>query len=161
MVVREALVADSVQMCALLNEIIEIGGTTAMEEVMSLSTFHAKYFEGEGSISCFVAEKDCVILGFQKVNKLGCVSNQISDIATFARACTQIKGVGRVLFEHTRVVVQQAGFLEINAQIRADNLPGMAYYTAMGFAPFDMVKAVPLKDGTPVDRMIKRYDLTC
>jgi hypothetical protein len=58
-------------------------------------------------------------------------------------------------------VVQQAGFLEINAQIRADNLPGMAYYAAMGFAPFDMVKAVPLKDGTPVDRMIKRYDLTC
>ncbi len=160
MIVRDAVAADGLQMCELLNEIIEIGGTTAAEDVMSLATFHAHYFEGEGSVSLFVAEQDGVILGFQKLNKLDRVSDEIADIATFARVSNKVKGVGRALFERTREAAFEAGFAQINARIRADNVPGLGYYTAIGFAPFDVVKDVPLKDGTPVDRMLKRYDLT-
>jgi L-amino acid N-acyltransferase YncA len=159
MIVREAVPADGAQMCAILNEIIEIGGTTAAEDMLSLAAFHAHYFEGEGGVSCFVAEQDGVILGFQKLNKLGRVSDEIADIATFARARNKVKGVGHGLFERTVEAARAAGFAEINAQIRADNVPGLGYYAAMGFAPFDVVKAVPLKDGTPMDRLIKRYDL--
>lgn len=159
MIVREATPSDAAQMCELLNEIIEIGGTTAAEDVMSLAAFHAHYFEGEGSVSLFVAEKDGVILGFQKLNKLGRTSDEIADIATFARASNKVKGVGRALFERTQAAAKAGGFSQINARIRADNVPGMGYYTAMGFEPFDVVKAVPLKDGRPVDRMIKWYDL--
>ena len=158
MKVRAAVPADGAQMCALLNEIIEIGGTTAAEDVLSLAAFHAHYFEGEGIVSQFVAEQDGVILGFQKLNRLN-GSDEIADIATFARASNKVKGVGRALFEKTRTTALAAGFSQINARIRADNVPGMGYYAAMGFEPFDVVKAVPLKDGTPVDRMIKRYDL--
>ncbi|WGI21309.1 GNAT family N-acetyltransferase [Amylibacter sp. IMCC11727] len=158
--VREATPADAAQMCALLNEIIEIGGTTAAEEVLSLAAFHAHYFEGEGIVSLFVAEQDGAILGFQKLNHLDGVSQDIGDIATFARASNKVKGVGRALFERTKAAAIEAGFSQINARIRADNVPGMGYYAAIGFAPFDVVKDVPLKDGTPVDRMIKRYALT-
>ena len=161
MIVRKALAADAVQMCSLLNEIIEIGGTTAAEELMSLAEFRAHYFEYVGSVSCFVAEQDGMILGFQKLNRLERVSNEVADIATFARASNRIKGVGRALFERTRALAKAAGFLKINARIRADNLPGMGYYAAIGFVPYDVVKDVPLKNGTRVDRMIKRYDLTC
>lgn len=159
MIVREAVAADGAQMCALLNEIIEIGGTTAAEDVLSLAAFHAHYFESEGSISCFVVEQDGVILGFQKLNSLN-GSDDIADIATFARASNKVKGVGRALFERTEQEARKAGFSQINARIRADNVPGMGYYEAIGFVPFDVLKDVPLKDGTPVDRMIKRYDLT-
>lgn len=159
MIVRAATPADGAQMCALLNEIIEIGGTTAAEDVLSLAVFHAHYFEGEGLVSLFVAEQDGDILGFQKLNRLE-GSKAVADIATFARANNKVKGVGRALFEHTRRAAKDAGFSQINARIRADNVPGMGYYAAMGFDPFDVVKAVPLKDGTPVDRMIKRYDLS-
>ena len=63
MIVRKALAADAVQMCSLLNEIIEIGGTTAAEELMSLAEFRAHYFEYVGSVSCFVAEQDSMIPG--------------------------------------------------------------------------------------------------
>lgn len=159
MIVREAVAADAAQMCELLNEIIEIGGTTTAEDVLSLAAFHAHYFEAEGGISLVVAEEDGVILGFQKLNKLN-GSEEIADIATFARVSGKVKGVGRALFEQTRAAAVAAGFAQINARIRADNVPGMGYYAAIGFAPFDVVKAVPLKDGTPMDRMIKRYDLT-
>jgi L-amino acid N-acyltransferase YncA len=159
MIVRAAVPADGAQMCAILNEIIEIGGTTAAEEVLSLAVFHAHYFENEGFVSLFVAELDGEILGFQKLNRLDRVSLDCGDIATFARASNKVKGVGRALFERTKQAAREAGFSQIYARIRADNVPGMGYYAAIGFAPFDVVKGVPLKDGTPVDRMIKRFDL--
>lgn len=156
--VRGAAPADAAQMCELLNEIIEIGGTTAAEDVLSLAAFHAHYFEGEDSVSLFVAEEDGVILGFQKLNSLN-GSSDVADIATFARVSGKVKGVGRALFECSKAAAQAAGFAQINARIRADNVPGMGYYAAIGFVPYDVVKDVPLKDGTPVDRMLKRYDL--
>jgi L-amino acid N-acyltransferase YncA len=159
MIIREATAGDGAQMCALLNEIIEIGGTTAAEEVLSLATFHAHYFENEGFVCLFVAELDGEILGFQKLNQLDGVSKDIGDIATFSRVNNKVKGVGRALFERTKGAARDAGFSQINARIRADNVPGMGYYAAIGFTPFDVVKGVPLKDGTPVDRMLKRFEL--
>ena len=160
MIVRPAEGSDAAQMCAILNEIVEIGGTTAQEDVVSLAVFHAQVFENENLVSCFVAEQDGVVLGYQKLGRRDDLPEYCGDIATFARASNKVKGVGRALFARTVEAARGAGFAQINAHIRSDNVPGMAYYAAIGFMPFDVRKGVPLKDGTPVDRMLKRYDLT-
>ena len=49
--------------------------------------------------------------------------------------------------------------MAINGQIRADNVPGLAYYTKIGFQTYRTIEAVPLRGGRPVDRIYKRYDL--
>jgi hypothetical protein len=47
----------------------------------------------------------------------------------------------------------------INATIRADNTGGLAYYAKMGFETYGITKDVPLLDGTPVDRINKRFQV--
>ncbi len=160
MILRPAEGGDAPQMCAILNEIVAIGGTTAQEDAVSLAVFHAQLFENESLVSCFVAEQEGLVLGYQKLGRRDDLPKNCGDIATFARASKKVKGVGRALFEKTVEAARDAGFTQINAQIRADNVPGMGYYAAIGFMPFDARKDVLLKDGTPVDRMLKRYYLT-
>ena len=47
----------------------------------------------------------------------------------------------------------------LNDIIRADNPSGPGYYTTMGFEDHQVARAMPLQDGTPVDRISKRYQL--
>ncbi len=71
----------------------------------------------------------------------------------------KISGVGRALFPATRAAAEELGLEFINATIRADNVSGLAYYSKMGFEPYDRLVQVPLLDGTPVDRIKKRFKL--
>jgi hypothetical protein len=41
----------------------------------------------------------------------------------------------------------------------ADNGPGMGYDEAMGFSDHAVARALPLRDGTPVDQISKRFRL--
>ena len=41
--------------------------------------------------------------------------------------------------------------------IRDSNESGLAYYSKIGFIDYSVNKAVPLNDGTPVDRISKKY----
>ena len=59
----------------------------------------------------------------------------------------------------TLIASRAEGLSAIDAKIRADNVPGLGYYSAMGFQDRSLVRDVPLKDGTPVDRVIKRLTL--
>jgi hypothetical protein len=40
-----------------------------------------------------------------------------------------------------------------------DNRVGLAFYEKMGFRTYETLRRVPLRDGTPVDRILKRYDV--
>ncbi len=82
-----------------------------------------------------------------------------SDIATFARLKSKVPGVGTALFEKSKTFAKQAGIVAINATIRADNKGGLAYYKKMGFEKYLENKAKLLNDGTPVDRVSKRYSV--
>ncbi|MBP1887174.1 ribosomal protein S18 acetylase RimI-like enzyme [Ensifer mexicanus] len=66
-------------------------------------------------------------------------------------------GAGTALFAAAKAHAREAGLEAINATIRADNAGGLAYYAKMGFIDYKVEKAVPLKDGQPVDRISKRY----
>lgn len=68
-------------------------------------------------------------------------------------------GIGSALFAATRKAAVAAGRAAINAMIHADNAGGLAYYTRIGFRNHGVERAVPLRDGTQIDRIVKRFDL--
>jgi len=158
--VRHAHSEDVEELCELLNEIIRIGGTTAIEETLLPQEFRDRFLDGPRHVCCFVAQdEDGLLLGFQVLIRSDKLPEDCADIATFARQSPKRPGVGSAIFEKTRRHAAENGFARINATIRIDNRSGVAYYSKMGFADHAIDKGVPLRDGTPVDRVSKRLSL--
>jgi len=169
--IRPARAADAPALCALLNRIIAIGGTTALETPLTPERFAAGFLEGPRFLCCFVAEAEGeaeggagggesgALLGFQALERSPKLPADWGDIATFAQVQPKVPGVGRALFAATRDQARALGLTAINATIRADNHGGLAFYGKMGFEDWKRDAAVPLQDGTPVDRVSKRYRL--
>ncbi|WP_434713966.1 GNAT family N-acetyltransferase (plasmid) [Rhizobium sp. YTUHZ045] len=155
--IRRAASADAEELCSLLNELILAGGTTALETPLTAAEFADWFIDGEFPLICHVAEHDRSLAGFQSLSLFGDPPKGYADIATFARMNPKISGVGSALFPATLAAAEELGLEFINATIRADNVGGLAYYTKMGFEPYDRLIQVPLLDGTPVDRIKKRF----
>lgn len=153
--------ADVPGACQILNQIIGIGGTTAFETAFSEDDFAALYLHGADLIACHVAlDAGGQVAGFQWIGRNRKLSADCADIATFSRRDPPLRGTGRALFSATCAFACDAGFAQINATIRADNAPGLGYYSKMGFVDHAVAKAIPLSDGTLVDRVSKRFALT-
>jgi L-amino acid N-acyltransferase YncA len=158
--VRPIRAEDVPQACAILNRIIEIGGTTAFEQPVSEDEFDAWYVNGADLICCHVAlDAAGAVAGFQWLGRNDSLPEGCGDIASFTRREPVLRGAGRALFACTVAVARDRGLAEINATIRADNALGLAYYGKMGFRDHVVTPAVPLRDGRPVDRISKRFDL--
>jgi L-amino acid N-acyltransferase YncA len=160
--VRPAREADALELAALLNEIIARGGTTALEELLAPQTFSRMFLSGADVICCFVAVRRSTgsLLGFQSLQKWAGPQGGIGDIGPFARVGHTQRGVGSAHFAATRSEARVRALDAINATIRADNTGGLAFYGRMGFVDHSVQRAVPLRNGTAVDRISKRYDLT-
>jgi L-amino acid N-acyltransferase YncA len=161
--IRAATPADAAAMAALLNEIIAAGGTTAYENPFDATAMDDQYISGTTVICCSVAERDGRLVGFQGLFWPDDADDPFPPgwaiIATFVRRGERGGGIGAALFARTRTEARKAGVTTIDATIRADNAGGLAFYTHMGFRDYGRLAAVPLKDGTPVDRVRKRLDL--
>ncbi|MGO7956622.1 GNAT family N-acetyltransferase [Rhizobium leguminosarum] len=155
--IRKAVSADAAELSSLLNEIILAGGTTALETPLSAAEFADWFIDGEFPLACHVAEHDQSLVGFQSLSLYGDPPKGFADIATFARMNPRTPGVGSALFPATRAAAEEFGLEFINATIRADNVSGLGYYAKMGFETYDQLVQVPLQDGTPVDRIKKRF----
>ncbi|WP_170335690.1 GNAT family N-acetyltransferase [Ruegeria arenilitoris] len=158
--VRPMMPEDVSTACRILNDIIEIGGTTAFEIPFSEALFAQSYLNGTDIICCHVALDDQgEVAGFQWLGAHDALPEDCADIATFARREPPLKGVGRALFSETSKFAAGLGLNAINATIRADNRQGLSYYDKMGFQDYSVAYGVPLRNGTPVDRISKRLDL--
>lgn len=158
--IRRATSQDAAALCEILNEIIAIGGTTALETPYTASQLNEEFISGPDCIFCMIAETaDGTALGFQTLLRDSALPDGWGDIGTFTRRAARVPGVGTALFQHTNKAARELGISTINATIRADNYSGIPFYEKMGFATYKIAKAVPLKDGTPVDRVSKRYVL--
>jgi len=154
---RHATENDVTELCLILNEIIEIGGTTAYETNLNESEFSEHFLSGEHCIVCIVAHSGDLTLGFQSLSIRPDLPNNWTDIATFSRSNSTVKGVGTALFTATKYYLSARKYTHINASIRADNRAGLAYYSKMGFEDYSIRRGIPLKDGTPIDRVSKQF----
>ena len=157
--VRHVQAKDAEALSLLLNEIIVRGGTTALEEPFSAAALAKAFLIGPDVICCFVASdrETGRLVGFQMLERNAALPDGIADIGTFIRVGLTQAGVGSLLFAATCVRIRNAGLKAINATTRADNVGGLIFYSKLGFADFEIQRALPLKDGTTVDRVSKRY----
>lgn len=161
MLVRPALPSDAAALAALLNEIVVAGGTTAIEDTLSPKEFDHWFIGGPDVLCCTLAEDTGgAVLGVQSLARNAALPAGWGDIATFARRGGTRRGIGRALFTETRARAAALGLAALNATIRADNAGGLAYYEKMGFCTYRTTPGVPLRDGTPVDRIAKRLRLS-
>ncbi|MBX9663320.1 GNAT family N-acetyltransferase [Novosphingobium sp.] len=158
--VRPVAADDAAELADLLNAVIAAGGTTALQEPYTPEALDAAYLTGPNVHCCFVAEdEDGTLLGFQTLGRYPGLPEDAGDIGTFARVGGTQRGIGSALFAATAKRAAELGLGAINATIRADNTGGLAFYTKQGFADHGVTPGVPLKDGTPVDRVHKRFVL--
>jgi L-amino acid N-acyltransferase YncA len=158
--VRPVTDADAAELAELLNAIIARGGTTALQEPFTARRLADAYLTGPDVICCFVAEDAAgQLLGFQTLGRYPGLPDGWGDIGTFTRVGGVQRGVGTALFAATRAEARRQGLAGLNATIRADNSGGLAFYGRMGFADHSLTPAVPLADGTLVDRVHKRFAL--
>jgi ribosomal protein S18 acetylase RimI-like enzyme len=159
LILRQAGPDDAPALCAMLNRIIEIGGTTAHQTPLTDDRFRATYIDAEARISCAAAFDATGALGFQSLSwpMKGDypVPERWAVIGSFVRPGSQGRGIGQHLWRVTLDAARAAGVQAIDATIRADNVPGLRFYTGLGFADWDVIRAKPLRDGTPVDRIRK------
>ncbi len=159
MIIRPAHDLDAGEMAALLNEIIAIGGTTALTGEVGRDDILAWMRRPKGA--WHVAEtEEGEILGFQYIAPgAEYLPPEAAEIATFAKPGKQGLGIGSKLFQATRVVAKQLGYAWINANIRADNESGLAYYQSRGFEDYGRIEGYRMADGRVVDKILKRLDL--
>lgn len=157
--VRPAVAGDAAQMVKLLNAIIAAGGTTAHQTPMTIDTMREHYIAPPDLISCHVALTNGTLSGFQYLGWSDDHPGGWAIIASFVALDRAKMGIGQKLFAATRFAAVAAGVKTIDATIRADNTGGLKYYGGLGFTDYDVLSQIPLHDGTPVDRIRKRYDL--
>ena len=158
--IRPAVEADTEGMRMLLNEIIRVGGTTAITNELSPDEMRQWFISGEKVVSCFVAvDSDGTIVGFQSLSTYGSLPAGWVDIATFASRSRHKSGVGSALFARTREAASKLGFAAINASIRVENTGGLAYYSRMGFETYLNEVGDPQAQGRVFNRVHKRFDL--
>ena len=160
LVVRPVEAADAPGLAELLNAVIAAGGTTALQEPFTPEALDQTYLTGPNVLCCFVAEdEDGTLLGFQTLGRYPGLPDDVGDIGTFTRLGSTQRGIGSALFAQTTRRAAELGLSAINATIRGDNTGGLTFYAKQGFADHALTPGVPLKDGTPVDRVHKRFVL--
>lgn len=164
--IRDATPDDAEAFVGILNPIIEDGTTTAHRTLFDADRMIAHYIEPPRLIACKAAVMRSTVVGFQTTEWAdpewpgpGALPHDWAIVASFVQRGLQARGVGGSLFAATRAAVRAAGAVAIDATIRADNTPGLAYYSRMGFTDYDRLTGVALSDGTPVDLIRKRYDI--
>ncbi|MGJ8597779.1 N-acetyltransferase family protein [Sulfitobacter sp.] len=158
--VRPAMPLDASSMARLLNEIIRIGGTTALvrpvtgEDItdwMSSSPDHSAWH-----VALDPTEQ---VVGFQWIDASDQLPPEAAEIATFVQVGQTGLGIGSALFSATAKAAKLLGYVWIRANIRADNEGGLTYYQSRGFRDYGVIEGYQLANGTRVDKRLKRYDI--
>jgi L-amino acid N-acyltransferase YncA len=159
-ILRPAAPADARDIAALLSAVVAEGGRTAIAGPMDGAAVRA-WMASAPARSCWhVAETEAgEIAGLQLIEPHADLPAEAADIATFVAEGRRRPGIGRALFEATVVAARALGYGWLHAAVRADNESGLIYYRSRGFEPFDRLRAVPLPDGRPVDRIRLARDL--
>jgi L-amino acid N-acyltransferase YncA len=138
----------------ILNFIIQAGGTTAHMQLMTPEGFERHYFDRP--LFVHTVEYEGRPVGFQAVFK---DAQGVLGVGSFTDQENPVRGAGAALIESTIAAARAHGGASIDAVIRADNVPGLAYYSKMGFEDVRIARGTVLSDGTTVDKITKRLML--
>ncbi len=151
---------DIPQMTDILNEIIEIGGTTAYLDPISHAEMAQKIAHGGEKAHWSVAINEAGdVVGFQWAAPHDQLPPEAATIASFVRVGVVGGGIGSKLFDVTKQKMKALGYEWLNASIRSDNTSGLTYYSKMGFKDWKIEPDASLSDGSVTGKHHKRFDL--
>ena len=141
--VRKAEYGDIKKMSNILNEIINEGGHTLQNSITTPVDFKRNYFTNPFSLCNHVATQGTKIIGFQFLewsdpNWSG-VDKLPPDwglIATYVSKNVRGLGVGKQLFEATRLTSNDKGMCSISATMNSTNKGAIGYYESLGFCEY-------------------------
>jgi len=158
--VRAPIALDRVDMARLLNEIIEIGGTTARTRAVRTDDIDEWMAYAPSRSAWRVAlDGSEKVVGFQWIEPHSDLPPEAASISTFVQVGRTGLGIGSALFEATRLAAKGLGYTWINANIRADNEGGLIYYQSRGFETYGRIERHVLDNGQVVEKELKRYSL--
>jgi L-amino acid N-acyltransferase YncA len=158
--VRRPISLDAPDMARLLNEIIKIGGTTALTRPVTGDDLNEWMMSNADQSAWHVALDEVEkVVGFQWIGPHPNLPPEACDVATFVQVGRTGLGIGSALFEATAAAAKQLGYVWINATIRADNTGGLTYYQSRGFRYWHFDEGVRLESGQIVNKISKRYDV--
>ncbi|GHF02223.1 GNAT family acetyltransferase [Aliiroseovarius zhejiangensis] len=163
---RQARAGDALAMCDVINPIIREGSTTAHRSEFDAERMCATHIDAPRLIRTTLAFDGDDLLGFQLLEWADpdydgpeALPDDWAVIASFVRSGLQGRGVGQVLWRDTLLAAKRANVRAIDASIRTDNEPGLAYYAKLGFRDYSSINGMVLSDGTVVDKTRKRFDI--
>ena len=141
--VRKAEYCDIKEMSNILNVIINESGLTLQSSITTPVDFKRKYFTNPFTLCNHVATQGTKIIGFQFLewsdpNWSG-IDKLPSDwglIATYVSKNVRGLGVGKQLFEATRLASNDKGMLSISATMNSTNKGAIGYYESLGFRKY-------------------------
>jgi len=158
--VRSAMPLDANSMAALLNEIIEVGGTTALvRPVTGVDLSEWMNSDPDRSAWHVALDDQEKVIGFQWISPHPNLPPEACDIASFVQIGRAGLGIGSALFSANAQAAKDLGYVWINATIRADNEGGLTYYQSRGFRDWAFDEDVELPNGLVVNKISKRYDV--
>ncbi|MEL6480469.1 MAG: GNAT family N-acetyltransferase [Pseudomonadota bacterium] len=154
--IRAAGPQDAPAMAALINRIIDIGGTTGFRDHFDVERIMAIFVAPPRFISCFVAESGGKLAGFQGLVWVDpdwpepyCLPADWATIASYVDPDMHGRGVGSALMAATLEAAHNAGAAYVDATIRRENAGGLAYYGRMGFEDYAEIDEVIRKRRIP------------
>lgn len=160
--IRPVRVEDAEGVANVLNPLIQAGESTALDRVFTTDEERI-FISGFPTRGVFnVAEKteDGVIVGFQNVEPFATYTNSFAHvgvIGTYVDPSGHRQGIGRLLFEATRLAAKDRGYEKLFAFVRADNAGALAFYKRIGFEVIGTAKRHAKIKGRYVDEaMIER-----
>jgi GNAT superfamily N-acetyltransferase len=160
MIMRRTDPADAAALVGILNRIIAIGGTTAMDAALDAPTFRHWFIDGPEVLATLTAVRGGQPVAFQTLSAHEVPGPGWADIGTFVLPGMEKGGIGSQLFPVTAATARTLGLRWINATICNDNRGGLAYYRRLGFQPYGSEPDWRRGDGTLVGRVRTRFDLT-
>jgi L-amino acid N-acyltransferase YncA len=160
--IRPVQVEDAKGIVNVLNPLIRAGESTALDRVFTVE-------EEQGFIGAFpargvfhVAERanDGVIAGFQNLEPFATYTDAFAHVGimgTYVDPSGHRQGIGRLLFEATRLAAKDRGYEKFFAFVRADNIGALAFYKRIGFEAIGVAKRHAKIKGRYIDEvMIER-----
>jgi L-amino acid N-acyltransferase YncA len=157
--IRPVRVEDAERVVNVLNPLVQAGESTALDRVFTADEegIFISEFPARGVFN--VAEKtdDGVIVGFQNVEPFATYTDafaHVGVIGTYVDPSGHRQGIGRLLFEATRLKAKDKGYEKFFAFVRADNVAGLAFYKRIGFEVIGIAKRHAKIKGRYIDEVI-------
>jgi ribosomal protein S18 acetylase RimI-like enzyme len=136
--IRPARPTDAEDMAEVQNAIYRAGLRASPVDV---ALVRERYLDMEYGVACTVAEQEGQVVGFQSLMRAWPgnpydVPEGWGIIGTHIHPDAGRSGLGRRLFATSLALARAARLRHIDASIAVDNSPALAYYSAMGFAPY-------------------------